>query len=175
MRHVCMVVVAALVTACADSPPTAARVDALAFAAVPSELAPPTVFATQLRSDLEVPACTSASKGHAEIMIRADGTIDAQAFLNNKDGESVRFGHIHHLNPGAATGPIIWWLTSPIGTDLNLTAGQLHFAQAGAFVSNAHFADAATALAELRAHPQDFYVNFHSDRCPGGLARGFLP
>ena len=80
----------------------------------------------------------------------------------------------HHLNTGAATGPVIWWLSSPIGTDLNLTAADIRIAQLGAFVTNAHFTSNAAGIAELLAKPQDFYVNFHSDNCPGGFARAFL-
>jgi hypothetical protein len=137
--------------------------------------AAPLVFNTQMRSELESPACASESKGHAQIKVNQDGSIDSHVMVNNKGGESVRFGHIHHLNTGAATGPIIWWLSSPIGTDLNLTDKHLEFAQQGAFVTNAHFADHAAALAALVAHPEEFYVNFHSDLCPGGFARGFLP
>ena len=37
-----------------------------------------------------------------------------------------------------------------------------------------HFATAELALAELLSDPSSFYVNFHSDVCPGGFARGFL-
>jgi len=33
----------------------------------------------------------------------------------------------------------------------------------------------ASSLATLLANPGNFYVNFHSDHCPGGIARGFLP
>ena len=136
---------------------------------------PVTVFNTQMRNELESPACPSDAKGHAQIKVNPDGTIDSKVTLNNK-GESVRFGHIHHLNPApAATGPIIWWLSSPIGTDLNLTDKHLQFAQQAAFVTNAHFLSHAEALAVLQANPQEFYVNFHSDACPGGFARGFLP
>jgi hypothetical protein len=135
---------------------------------------PVTVFNTQMRNELESPACPSDAKGHAQIKVNPDGSIDSKVTVNNK-GESVRFGHIHHLNPASATGPIIWWLSSPIGMDLNLTDKHLSFAQGAAFVTNAHFANHAAALAELQANPGDFYVNFHSDNCPGGFARGFLP
>jgi hypothetical protein len=176
MRQWSLVTIGLVVVGCSDAPPPTATLAAEpVLASLQSELAPPTVFNTQLRSELEVPACASESKGHAQIKILEDGTIDATAILNNKGAESVRFGHIHHLNPGAATGPIIWWLTSPIGTDLNLTDRHLDFRQAGAFVTNPHFTTHEDALAELRANPGDFYVNFHSDACPGGFARGFLP
>jgi hypothetical protein len=105
-----------------------------------------------------------------------DGTIESVVILNNKGDESVRFGHIHHMNPPpATTGPVIWWLTSPVGTDLNLTDRHIDVRQAGIFVTNPHFTTHAAGLAELLAHPGDFYVNFHSDHCPGGIARGFLP
>jgi len=105
-----------------------------------------------------------------------DGTIESVVILNNKGDESVRFGHIHHMNPPpATTGPVIWWLTSPVGTDLNLTDRHIDVRQAGIFVANPHFTTHEAGLAELLAHPGDFYVNFHSDHCPGGIARGFLP
>lgn len=182
MRRVLALVCGLATVACSDVSPSSPQ----PFTSLASVLGRPaadhgtahgpvTVFNTQMRSELESPACNSDSKGHAQIQVLPDGTIESNVLINNKGAESVRFGHIHHLNAGAATGPIIWWLSSPIGTDLNLTDRHLQFAQQGAFVSNTHFADHATALAELLANPQDFYVNFHSDACPGGFARGFLP
>jgi hypothetical protein len=168
---------AALVAAgCGDPTPTSTIGDsAPRLNNVQSELAPPLVFNTQMRSALEVPACASASKGHAQVKILQDGTIEASVIINNTGGESVRFGHIHHLDPGQATGPIIWWLTTPIGVDLDLTEQHIDVRQQGVFVANPHFATAELALAELLGDPGSFYVNFHSDICPGGFARGFLP
>ena len=95
--------------------------------------------------------------------------------INNKGGESVRFGHIHHLDPGQPTGPVIWWLSSPVGIDLDLTQRHIDIRQQGIFVANAHFATHDEALTELLADPSSFYVNFHSDAFPAGFARGFLP
>lgn len=180
MRRAFGVVCGLVALACADSSPGAPEqfiplASILADGASANNSAAPIVFNTQLRSELESPACASESKGHAHIKVNQDGTIDSHVMVNNKGAESVRFGHIHHLNTGAATGPIIWWLSSPIGTDLNLTDKHLEFAQQGAFVTNSHFSTHATALAALLAHPEQFYVNFHSDLCPGGFARGFLP
>lgn len=179
MRSWGRVIAALAVAGCNGSAPTADRITeqstSILASSAASEQAPPIVFNTQLRSDIEVPACETESKGHAQIKILQDGTIESVAILNNKGDESVRFGHIHHLIPPATTGPIIWWLTSPVGTDLNLTDRHIDVRQAGIFVTNAHFATAEAGLAELLAHPGDFYVNFHSDRCPGGIARGFLP
>ena len=181
MRYWGRVIAALAVAGCSGSAPNADRITGqnqntpiLARSAA-SEAAPPIVFNTQLRSEIEVPACVTESKGHAQIKILQDGTIESLVILNNKGNESVRFGHIHHLTPPATTGPIIWWLTSPIGTDLNLIDRHIDVRQVGIFVTNTHFATADAALAELLANPGDFYVNFHSDVCPGGFARGFLP
>lgn len=174
MRHWHALMVVVAVAACADQPSTGPARFAPSLS-VASEEAPPIVFNTQMRSELEVPLSTSDSKGHAQIKILADGTIESIVIINNKGDESVRFGHIHHLNPGAATGPVIWWLSNPVGVDLNLTDQHLEFRQEGIFVTNAHFTSHAAALAELLRDPASFYVNFHSDNFPGGFARGFLP
>jgi hypothetical protein len=176
MRQWSALMASLAVVACADpTPPSAVDNRPSLLASVQSELVPAVVFNTQMRSELEVPACATESKGYAQVKVFEDGTIEAVVIINNKGGESVRFGHIHHLNPGQATGPVIWWLTSPIGADLKLTEQHLDVRQQGVFVTNAHFTTAALALAELLRDPSSFYVNFHSDVCPGGFARGFLP
>jgi hypothetical protein len=179
MRHWGRVVAALAVVSCSGTAPNAERItgqnSAILASSVASEAAPPIVFNTQMRSDIEVPACESESQGHAQIKVFQDGTIESTVILDNKGDESVRFGHIHHLAPGATTGPVIWWLSSPVGVDLNLTDRHIDIRQTGVFSSNAHFSSAEAALAELLANPSSFYVNFHSDRCPGGVARGFLP
>jgi CHRD domain-containing protein len=182
MRYWGRVIAALAVAGCSGSVSNADRITnqqqspSILASSVASEEAPPIVFNTQLRSDIESPACETESQGHAQIKILQDGTIESVAILNNKGDESVRFGHIHHMNPApATTGPIIWWLTSPVGTDLNITDRHFEFRQDGIFVTNPHFTTHAAGLAELLAHPENFYVNFHSDHCPGGIARGFLP
>jgi hypothetical protein len=179
MRYWGQVVAALAVAGCSGSAPTADRMTSqnvpMFASSVASDEAPPLVFNTQMRSDIEVPSCASESQGLAQIKILQDGTIESMVILNNKSDESVRFGHIHHLAPGAATGPIIWWLSSPVGTNLHLTERHIDIRQNGIFVANPHFASAEAALAELLANPSSFYVNFHSDKCPGGVARGFLP
>ncbi len=175
MRHWHGLVAALAVAACADQAPTGlvqARV--APSLSVGSDGAPPIVFNTQLRSELEFPLSTSESKGHAQIKVLADGTIESVVIINNKGGENVFFGHIHHLNPNSPTGPVIWWLTSPVGTRLNLTDRHLEFRQQGIFVTNGHFASHEVALAELLRDPGSFYVNFHSTNFGGGFARGFL-
>lgn len=175
MRHWHGLVAIIAVAACADQTPTGLlQARTAPSLSVGSDGAPPTVFNTQMRSELEVPTSTSESKGHAQIMVLADGTIQSLVIINNKGDENVFFGHIHHLNPGGETGPVIWWLTNPVGTRLNLTDRHLEFRQEGIFVSNPHFASHEEALAELLGDPGSFYVNFHSTAFPGGFARGFL-
>jgi hypothetical protein len=181
MRRVLGVFCGVAAFACAEQAPSSPEpfislASLLGAEASANNSAAPLVYATQMRSELESPACNSESKGHAEIKVEQDGTIHSHVTINNKGAESVRFGHIHHLNTGAATGPIVWWLSSPVGTDLNLTDKHLTFVQEGLFsATNGHFTTHALALATLIAHPEEFYVNFHSDLCPGGFARGFLP
>ncbi len=165
-----------VLAACSDPTPTSRIAGSAALVAGDqSELVPPVVFNTQLRSELESPACVSESKGLAQIMILQDGTIKALAVLNNKGDETVRFGHIHHLPAGLASGPIIWWFTSPVGANLHLTDRHIEVRNEGVFRANPDFATEEQALAELLSNPGDFYVNFHSDNCPGGFARGYLP
>src|SRR6266542_1887023 len=123
-----------VVAPCSDTTPAGSIAGSAALVAdAQSELVPPVVFNTQLRSELESPACVSESQGLAQIMILQDGTIKALAVLNNKGGESVKFGHIHHLPSGRARGPIIWWLTSPVGTDIHLPDRHIEVRNEGVF------------------------------------------
>jgi hypothetical protein len=160
------------VMACSDSSPSSPEefrslASILGPSANNSSLAPPIVYNTQMRSELESPACATESKGHAHVKVNQDGTIDSDVTLNNKGGESVRFGHIHHLNQGAATGPIIWWLSSPLNTDLNLTDKHIVFHQQAVFVSNTSFR--RRRAGGIAASPSEFYVNF--TRCPEFCSR----
>src|SRR5438093_12199977 len=179
MRFWGRVVAVLAVAGCSGSVPNADHITGqnvpILASSVASDEAPPIVFNTQMRSNIEVPACASEFEGHAQIKIFQDGTIESIVILNNKGVESVRFGHIHHLNAGATPGPVIWWLSSPVGVDLNLTDRHIDIRQNGIFAANPHFSTGAAALAELLANPSSFYVNFHSDNCPGGVSRGFLP
>ena len=180
MRRVIGVVCGLVALACSEnSPSSPERFVSLASILQPSannsDLAPPTVFNTTMLSSLESPACTSDSKGNAHVSVDGGGTVHSNVHINNQGDEVIRFGHIHHLNVGAATGPIIWWVSAPTGTNLQLTDRNLRFTQVGDFnATNGHFATHADAVAELLENPGDFYVNFHSNSCPGGFARGFL-
>ncbi len=182
MRRVLGVVCGLAALACSESSPSSTE----PFVSLESALGQPsanhgsahgpvTVFNAQMRPEFEFPACNSAAKGHANIKVRPDGTIESVVTINN-EGEIVNFGHIHHKNVASQTGPIVWWLSSPFGTALGLTDKHLQFRQDGVFsATNGHFATHAVALAALLASPDEFYVNFHSVRCPPGVVRGNLP
>jgi hypothetical protein len=162
---------AAALAACTDAAPTGESNDP-SFGLVNRKIVQHHDLA--LTNAIEVPACPSQSKGTGIVNVFDNGLIEAGTIISNRGNESIRFGHIHHLNPGSQTGPIIWWVTSPVGVDLNATDRYLSVRQIGTFVANAHFASHDAGLAELLARPQDFYLNFHSDNCPGGFARAFL-
>src|SRR5207247_10462832 len=93
-----MAYLAAIVVAgCSDPTPASTIVGSAALvASVQSDLAPPVVFNTQRRSDLEVPACATESKGLAQLMIFQDGTIKAVAASDNTGDERLRLAHIPH-------------------------------------------------------------------------------
>jgi hypothetical protein len=180
MRRALSLVSLVAVLACsaesASAPePFVSLASVLGASANSSALNPPIVFNTQMRSALESPACISDSKAHAHVAVQGDGSIHSDVAVNNQGDEVVRFGHIHYVNNLTTnTGPIIWWI-SPIGVNQQSTERTLRFRQLGEYSStNGVFATEADALAELLANPDDFYVNVHSNNCPGGFARGFL-
>jgi hypothetical protein len=174
MRQWGPIIAALVVAGCSDPAPTGAIQGSPSLLADVQFLLRPVTFSTQLRSQFEVPPCASQSKGRAQVTILVDGSIEAVTDINNRGAESVLFGHIHHVTPGAETGPIIWWLTTPVATALNLTGDRLEVRQAAWFAENPHFPNHLEAMVQLLAFPDKFYVNFHSVACPGGFVRGFL-
>ena len=150
------------VAACTDVTPPP-----MAFS-LASDAAPPTVFTVTLRAENEPNgASTSESKGNAQVMVFADGTMEFAFTVNNKSGETFTRAHIHKA-PAGANGPIHW-----------------DFLEAG--VPVASISDqpsqlrgvarprAAAVLADLLANPDQYYVNVHSSAFPGGAVRGQLP
>lgn len=179
-----MAVVGIVAIGCADPSPTSTTGGPSALApsfSIGADGAPPIVFNTQLRSADEIPTSTSESIGHSHFAVRADGTIESQIMINNKAAENVFFCHIHWINPAitgalTGTGPVIWWLTSPVGARLNLTDRHIDLRQDAIFVGNRAFTtDEAVARAALLERPSEFYVNCHSTLFPGGFIRGNLP
>src|SRR5882724_6724393 len=98
--HVCVVLA---VAAYADipTPPTNITTNRTPSFSLGSEAAPPTVFNVQLRAENEPNgASTSESKGHAQVMVLADGTIEFTFTINNKSGETYTRAHIHKAPVG---------------------------------------------------------------------------
>ena len=128
--------------------------------------APPTVFNTQLRAENEPNGTsTSESKGHAQVKVLADGTIEFTLTLNNKGDETFTQAHIHKA-PAGVNGPIHWdFFLLP---DPDLTGP--HPSLRGIASPRA-----AAVLEDLLANPEQYYVNVHSVAFPGGALRGQLP
>ena len=82
MRHWQAMLTVVAVAACADQPSTGPQRFAPSLSAIGSDGAPPLVYNTQMRSELEVPTSTSESKGHAQIKILAEGTIESVVIIN---------------------------------------------------------------------------------------------
>lgn len=159
------------VAACADVTPTNITANADANRApafsLASEAAPPIVFNVQLRAENEPNnASTSDSKGHAQVMVFADGTMEFTFTVNNRSGETYTRAHIHKAAAGV-NGPIHW-----------------DFLEAGIPVASVSDQPsqlrgvarprAAAVLADLLANPAGYYVNVHSTAFPGGAVRGQL-
>ena len=127
-----------------------------------------TVFNVQLRADQEPNgASTSESLGHAQVKILADGTMEFTFTINNKSDETFTRAHIHKA-PAGVNGPIHWDFLEA-GNPVPSVAGQ------PSQLRGVARARAAAVLADLLAHPDQYYVNVHSTAFPGGAVRGQLP
>jgi hypothetical protein len=138
---------------------------ALAFAAMPTaasaEAPAPTTFVVTLNAADEVPLCaqaTSASRGVAIFRVRGTGTVEWTLVANNLPGTTITGAHIH-LAPEGESGSIVQGLSPLSSTTDNGVIGM------GSFSNTA-------LLAAIRANPQNYYVNVHSNVCPRGVIRG---
>lgn len=165
--HVCAVLALA---ACADQTPTniasnSSRAPSFSSA---TEDAPPIVFNVVLRAENEPNgASTSESKGHAQVKVLPDNTIEFTFTINNKSGETYVAAHIHKA-PAGVNGPIHWDFLQA-GIPVASVSGQPSQLRGVARPR------AAAVLADLLANPAGYYVNVHSTRFPGGAVRGQLP
>ena len=156
------------VAACVDQAPTnvasnASRTPSFSL----TREAHPTVFNVQLRSENEPNgASTSESKGHAQVKVYDDGTIEFTFTVNNKSGETFTRSHIHKGAAGV-NGAIHWDFLEPAdpATSISDQPAQLR---------GIARARAAAVLADLLANPSGYYVNVHSSAFPGGAVRGQL-
>lgn len=169
MRSVHVSVVLA-VAACADVTPlptNLATSNQAPSVALASEAAPPTVFNVQMRADQEPNgASTSESKGHAQVVVLADGTMEFTFTINNKSSETFTRAHIHKAPAGANGG--IHWDFLEAGNPVASVSDQ------PSQLRGVARARAAAVLADLLANPSGYYVNVHSTAFPGGAVRGQL-
>lgn len=164
--HVCVVLA---VAACADvtpPPPNIVATQTPSFG-LSSDAAPPTVFNVQLRAENEPgPVSTSESKGPAQVMVLADGTIEFSFTINNKSAETYTRAHIHKA-PAGVNGPIHWDFLEA-GVPVASVSGQ------PSQLRGVARARADAVLSDLLANPAGYYVNVHSTVFPGGAVRGQL-
>jgi hypothetical protein len=119
------------------------------------------VFTTQLSATNETTGSTSTSTGHTQIKIRNEGTLEFKTHILNPDAETFVAGHVHNA-PAAVAGPIVVPLfTGPATSDR-------HIVQTGTI------AIAASLATAICAHPENYYVNYHTTAFPGGAIRGQL-
>jgi CHRD domain len=122
-----------------------------------------TTFAAVLSADEEVPLCaaaTNASRGHfvAHVVDETTGTVEWKLVANNLPGDIIA-AHIHNAPFGVAGGVV---------QPLALTPG----AENG-IIGEGSFTNPALVGA-MRANPQLYYVNVHTNVCPAGVVRGQL-
>jgi CHRD domain len=164
-----------LVAVCTDPAPTETPGGARAFSpslAVGAENAGFVALNTQLRAENERPTpADSRSKGHAHLKAIADGPIESHLKINNTDGETVLFCHIHVITMTNGNGPVVWFLT-PRTVRANLA--HFEFRQNADYNTSAPFANEDAARAAFDADASRFYVNCHSTKTPAGFIRGDL-
>ncbi len=132
---------------------------AVAFGAQP----PASTFVAVLSSDEEVPQCaaaTNAARGNfvAHVVNEATGTVEWKLVANNLPGNIIA-AHIH-VAPKGVAGPVVQ-PTQPTPGAENGVVGT------GTFSNPA-------LVAAIRANPDGYYVNVHTDVCPSGVIRGQL-
>ena len=120
------------------------------------------VLHARLTATSETTGSTSTAKGHTQIKVRANGTIEFKTQILNKNGETFVAGHIH-LAPVGLAGAIVVPLFASPGTTAR------HIRQSGVATPNA-----GTTGAALCTNPSAYYVNYHTTAFPGGAIRGQL-
>ena len=139
-------------------------VAALAAATVATAAqSPAKTIVAVLNAGEEVPLCaaaTNASRGNfvAHVVDEATGAVEWKLVANNLPGNIVA-AHIHLAVKGVAGG-VVQPLPPTPGAE-NGVVGE------GAFTNPA-------LLAAIRANPDGYYVNVHTNVCPRGVIRGQL-
>ena len=120
------------------------------------------VLHARLTATSETTGSTSTAKGHTQIKVRANGTIEFKTHILNKNGETFVAGHIHQAPVGVPGAIVVPLFASP-GTTAR------HIRQSGVATPNA-----GTTGAALCTNPSAYYVNYHTTAFPGGAIRGQL-
>ncbi len=169
MTRIALVVLVAAAVGCGGQSPDAssAELSSLATSLAASDNATRCVFNTRLLPENEVrPEETpdpveSTAKGHAQVKIRQDGTLEYKVFILNLARETFVAGHVHRA-PAGVNGPVV----------VPLFGGSTDEAQ---FVQHAEVGIDAALADEICGGPSGFYVNYHTTQDPGGAVRGQLP
>lgn len=122
------------------------------------------VLRAGLAATNETTGSTSTAKGHTQIKVRNDGTIEFKTQILNKANETFIAGHIHEAPVGVA-GPIV----VPLFVSPSPATNARHIRQSGLARPNA-----GTTGAALCQNPSAYYVNYHTTAFTGGAIRGQL-
>jgi hypothetical protein len=122
------------------------------------------VLHAKLAAKNETTGSTSTAKGHTQIKVRNDGTIQFKTQINNKNHETFVAGHIHKAPAGVAGSIVVPLFVSPAPP-----TSARHIKQSGLATPNT-----GTTGADLCHDPSAYYVNYHTTAFPGGAIRGQL-
>jgi hypothetical protein len=122
------------------------------------------VLHAKLAAKNETTGSTSTAKGHTQIKVRLDGTIEFKTQILNRDHETFVAGHIHQAPVGVAGSVVVPLFVAPTPP-----TSARHIKQSGVATPNP-----GTTGADLCDHPGDYYVNYHTTAFQGGAIRGQL-
>jgi CHRD domain-containing protein len=122
------------------------------------------VVHAKLSAKSETTGSTSTAKGHTQIKVRADGTIEFKTQILNRANETFIAGHIHQAPVGIA-GPIV----VPLFVSPTPPTNARHIRQSGVATPSA-----GTTGAAICQSPNAYYVNYHTTAFTGGAIRGQL-
>jgi hypothetical protein len=122
------------------------------------------VLHAKLSAKNETTGSTSIAKGHTQINVRNDGTIEFKTQILNRGSETFVAGHIHQAAAGIA-GPIV----VPLFVSPTPPTNARHIRQSGVATPNA-----GTTGAAICQNPSAYYVNYHTTAFAGGAIRGQL-
>lgn len=139
-------------------------VTCLVATAVAAGAQPPAkTFVAAMTAAQEVPQCapaTNAARGTfvAHVTDEATGTVEWKLVANNLPGNVVA-AHIH-VAPKGVAGPVVQPTPPTPGAENGV-------------IGTGTFSNPAL-VAAIRANPDGYYVNVHTDVCPAGVIRGQL-